>query len=85
MRWLTPLIQGYFGQVAGTLGQNISVVITLMSRRIHHRAGTRYNARGIDDLGYVGNQCETEQLLLVDNKFLFSHVQVRGSVPVFWE
>ena len=56
-----------------------------MSRRMHHRAGTRYNARGIDDLGYVGNQCETEQILVVDGKFFLSHVQVRGSVPVFWE
>jgi hypothetical protein len=31
-----------------------------MSRRCHLRAGTRYNARGIDDFGYVGNQVETE-------------------------
>jgi hypothetical protein len=32
----------------------------LIARKIHHRTGTRYNARGIDDLGYVGNQCEKE-------------------------
>ena len=63
----------------------MNVVLTLMSRRMHHRAGTRYNARGIDDLGFVGNQCETEQIMVVDGKFFLSHVQVRGSVPVFWE
>lgn len=27
----------------------------LISRRMHIRGGTRYNARGIDDKGYVGN------------------------------
>jgi synaptojanin len=58
--------------------------ITLISRRVHHRAGTRYNARGIDELGYVGNQCEKEQILILQD-FMISHTQVCGSVPVFWE
>ena len=58
-RWLTPLIQGYFGQVSGRMG-GCNITITLMSRRMHHNTGTRYNARGINDKGYVGNQCETE-------------------------
>lgn len=83
-KWFTPLIQGYFGQASGLIGK-VSVVLTLMSRRCHLRAGTRYNARGIDDFGYVGNQVETEQILICDSKFLLSHVQIRGSVPIFWE
>ena len=58
-RWLTPLIQGYFGQVSGKMG-GCNIQLTLMSRRMHHNTGTRYNARGINDKGYVGNQCETE-------------------------
>ena len=29
--------------------------MALISRRMHIRGGTRYNARGIDDQGYVGN------------------------------
>ena len=58
-KWFTPLIQGYFGQAYGQI-EKCNVSIALISRRIHHRAGTRYNARGIDDLGYVGNQCEKE-------------------------
>lgn len=49
------------------------------------RAGTRYNARGIDDKGNVANTCETEQITVVYDKFLISHTQFRGSVPVFWE
>ena len=48
-------------------------------------AGTRYNARGINDEGYVANFCETEQIIVIDGRFLISHVQIRGSVPVFWQ
>lgn len=62
-----------------------TVTIGLISRRIHHRAGTRYNARGIDDLGFVGNQVEKEQILISEGKFLISHTQISGSLPVFWE
>lgn len=58
-KWFTPLIQGYFGQETGQM-QNCNVSITLIARRVHHRTGTRYNARGIDDKGFVGNQCEKE-------------------------
>lgn len=83
-KWFTPLIQGYFGQAYGRI-ERVDVAIVLLSRKIHHRAGTRYNARGIDDLGYVGNQCEKEQILIVEDKFLLSHVQISGSLPVFWE
>lgn len=63
----------------------MEVELTLLSRRCHFRTGTRYNARGIDDLGYVGNQVETEQIFVCEGKFLISHVQVRGSAPIFWE
>ena len=52
---------------------------------MHHRAGTRYNARGIDDLGFVGNQVEKEQIIMLPDKHLMSHVQISGSVPVYWE
>lgn len=52
---------------------------------MHKRAGTRYNARGIDDAGYVGNHVEKEQILTVNDTKTLSHVQVCGSVPIFWE
>ena len=48
-------------------------------------AGTRYNARGVDEEGNAANFVETE--MIVECPFintLYSHVQVRGSVPVFW-
>ena len=72
-RWFTPLIQGYFSQVSGNLG-DAPIKMTLISRRMHLRTGTRYNARGIDDKGNVANTCETEQIVEVYERFLLSHV-----------
>ena len=57
----------------------------MISRRMWNGAGTRYNARGINDQGYVANFCETEQIMVVGGRYFISHVQIRGSVPVFWE
>jgi hypothetical protein len=37
-------------------------------------AGTRFNARGLDDNGNVANFVETELVINYDNsKFIFSH------------
>ncbi len=46
-------------------------------------AGTRFLARGLDDQGNVANYVETEQIITYENH-LFSFVQIRGSVPLFW-
>lgn len=51
---------------------------------MHLRGGTRYNARGIDDNGNVGNFVETEQIIKMAN-LVFSYIIIRGSVPIFWE
>ena len=56
----------------------------LISRLGGGRAGTRYHTRGLDDLGNTANFVETEQLLLTDTA-TSSFLQVRGSVPLFWE
>ena len=56
----------------------------LITRRSCKKAGTRYNSRGIDDEGNVANFAETEQIVFIKD-CCFSHVQIRGSVPVFWE
>ena len=39
---------------------------------------------GIDDDGNVANYCESEQLIYYQN-LCCSHLQIRGSVPVFWQ
>lgn len=59
--------------------------LTLISRLSCRRAGTRFNARGIDDDGNVANFVETETLFWTPSGLCFSYVQVRGSVPLFWE
>ncbi|KAH8815390.1 SacI homology domain-containing protein [Xylogone sp. PMI_703] len=75
--------------------------LTLISRLSCRRAGTRFNSRGIDDDGNVANFVETETMYWSPSNtaqytgdpnspekvlgICFSFVQVRGSVPVFWE
>jgi hypothetical protein len=59
--------------------------LTIVSRLSCLRAGTRFNARGMDDDGNVANFVETETVLWSASGTCFSYVQVRGSVPIFWE
>jgi len=59
--------------------------LTLISRLSCRRAGTRFNARGIDDDGNVANFVETETVFWSPSGVCFSYAQIRGSVPVFWE
>ncbi|CAK7205507.1 Inositol-1,4,5-trisphosphate 5-phosphatase 1 [Sporothrix eucalyptigena] len=59
--------------------------LTVISRLSCRRAGTRFNSRGIDDDGNVANFVETETIYWSPSGVVFSYVQVRGSVPVFWE
>jgi hypothetical protein len=58
--------------------------LTIVSRLSCLRAGTRFNARGMDDDGNVANFVETETVFWSSTR-CFSYVQVRGSVPIFWE
>ena len=43
---------------------NKDVVLALISRRRHKMAGTRFNARGLDDDGNVANFVETEHIMI---------------------
>ncbi len=57
----------------------------LISRRRFEMAGTSFNARGVDEDGNTANFVETEMIVEYPALQLFySHVQVRGSVPIFW-
>lgn len=67
-------------KVAGQLAR-----LSLISRLSCRRAGTRFNARGVDDDGNVANFVETETILWDPSGVCFSYVQCRGSVPLFWE
>ncbi|CZT08868.1 hypothetical protein WAI453_006048 [Rhynchosporium graminicola] len=63
-------------------------LLTLISRRSVKRAGLRYLRRGIDEEGFTANSVETEQILsdpLWDSgKKLYSFLQLRGSIPVYF-
>lgn len=78
-------IQGYVG-ISALPSQDSTgpAIVSLVSRLSWKRAGTRYNTRGIDDSGNVANFVESETLFH-QGGITFSHTQVRGSVPLFWE
>ncbi|EIN10872.1 inositol polyphosphate phosphatase [Punctularia strigosozonata HHB-11173 SS5] len=89
-QFLVLAIQGYVGvftvplPAPPTNGSPIIATLTLISRLGKKRAGTRFNTRGVDDDGNTANFVETETLFSTD-QHCFSYVQVRGSVPLFWE
>ena len=91
-RILTSAIRGFAHTVpvpaasspARFRNTGIPSTLTLIARLSCRRAGTRFNARGIDDDGNVANFVETETIFCTDT-LCFSYVQCRGSVPVFWE
>ncbi|EYB85451.1 hypothetical protein Y032_0297g1716 [Ancylostoma ceylanicum] len=58
--------------------------VAILSRLSCERVGTRFNVRGANSLGCVANFVETEQVISFDESEC-SLVQIRGSVPLFWE
>lgn len=80
---LTPVIRGHASSTKCRVGLTPGIM-TLISRLSCRRAGTRFNARGIDDEGNVANFVETETIIATD-EWVFSFTQIRGSVPLFWE
>ncbi|RDB20113.1 Inositol-1,4,5-trisphosphate 5-phosphatase 1 [Hypsizygus marmoreus] len=83
-------IQGYVGVFTMALpapptdGAPAIATLSLISRLGWKRAGTRFNTRGVDDDGNTANFVETETVFSTDQHCV-SYVQVRGSVPLFWE
>lgn len=83
---LVPVIQGFVDSRPFPLSSSRDDVgqLALISRLSCKRAGARFRTRGIDDDGNVANFVETETLMTVSG-ITVSYVQVRGSVPVFWQ
>lgn len=81
---MIPCIQGYVGQVPIQVGGQ-PLNLTLISRLSCLRAGTRLLSRGVDDDGNVSNHVETEMIITTKDGKQSSFVQMRGSVPLFWE
>ncbi|KAH8490145.1 hypothetical protein H0E87_022604 [Populus deltoides] len=86
--WTIALVHGNFKQIRLSIfGRGFSV--SLVSRRSRHFAGPRYLKRGVNDMGRVANDVETEQIVLDEdagccNGKMSSVVQMRGSIPLFW-
>ncbi|KAH6581761.1 hypothetical protein BASA60_002254 [Batrachochytrium salamandrivorans] len=80
---LLVIIQGFFG-LDNVVSKSGKWQLGIISRLGCNRAGTRFNARGINDDGHVSNFVETE-FLMINAKYKTSFLQIRGSVPVFWE
>ena len=55
----------------------------VITRRSCLRAGTRYNTRGVDIEGNVGNFNETEQIVIDSQGNTTSYIQTRGFVFFF--
>jgi hypothetical protein len=56
----------------------------MINRRSSYMSGTRFHCRGIDRFSNASNFVETEEIVKYSN-MIFSHVSIRGSVPVFWK
>ena len=82
--FVTPIICGFIKMFDYEIDKK-KLQFILITRRSQNYAGTRYNTRGINDDGNVGNFCESEQILIYDNTIMCSFCQLRGSVPIFFE
>lgn len=95
--WCLPIIHGFIDQSAiDVFGRRL--YITVIARRSRFFAGARFLKRGANDLGYVANDVETEQIVsevlttsfhapgprLYANPTYTSYVQHRGSIPLYW-
>ncbi|CAE7833785.1 Inpp5f, partial [Symbiodinium necroappetens] len=87
-RWFTPVMQGFVQQQElKTLQTPQPLRLLLVARRSRWHAGTRYNARGLDDDSEAANWVESEMLVRRPggSEHWLALTQVRGSAPVHWE
>ncbi|PNS18640.1 Polyphosphoinositide phosphatase [Sphaceloma murrayae] len=95
--WCLPITHGFIDQsTINVFGR--SIYVTIIGRRSRFFAGARFLKRGTNDLGYVANDVETEQIVsemlttsfhapgprLFSNPTYTSYVHHRGSIPLYW-
>lgn len=81
--WLLKVICGVV-EIRTAYATEKKAKACLISRLSCERTGTRFCVQGTDDDGHVSNFVETEQVIYLDDA-VSSFVQIRGSVPLFWE
>lgn len=79
--WIMPIMNGFVQSTTCRISGH-AIDLLLISRVSCLRAGTRFNARGVNDDGNVANFVETEQILFCGKKFS-SFVQTRVSSSSF--
>ncbi|XP_042745783.1 synaptojanin-2 isoform X2 [Lagopus leucura] len=82
--WLLKVICGVV-DIRTVYASHKKAKACLISRISCERAAAaRFHIRGLNDDGHVSNFVETEQTIYLDDD-VSSFVQIRGSVPLFWE
>lgn len=86
-QWLLKMVCGFIEirRVYG-VGEGRMFQAALFARLSSERVGTRFQCRGVNDSGQCANFVECEQVVFAsdpDEEFAF--IQLRGSVPVFFE
>jgi hypothetical protein len=95
--WCLPIIHGYVDQSKMSVYGRV-VYVSIIARRSRFFAGARFLKRGANDLGFVANDVETEQIVseqtttsfhsagpeLHANPSYTSYIQHRGSIPLYW-
>ncbi|NXW89800.1 SYNJ2 protein, partial [Alopecoenas beccarii] len=81
--WLLKVICGVV-DIRTVYASHKKAKACLISRISCERTGARFHIRGVNDDGHVSNFVETEQTIYLDDD-VSSFVQIRGSVPLFWE
>ncbi|ETW00541.1 hypothetical protein H310_07129 [Aphanomyces invadans] len=86
-RWIVPVINGFVKVVKGVMmtSNTAPVDFFFFTRRSWHRVGTRFNVRGVDKDGHCANFAETEMMVRKGDGGLCSYVQIRGSIPLYWD
>ncbi|KAJ0400082.1 hypothetical protein P43SY_003937 [Pythium insidiosum] len=83
--WIIPVISGFVKVLKKCEVSGLRCDLLFFTRRSCRRVGTRFNVRGIDKDGSVANFAETEMLVVKPNRSICSYVQIRGSIPLYWD
>ncbi|GAB9462782.1 hypothetical protein Gpo141_00000265 [Globisporangium polare] len=83
--WIIPVISGFVKVMKKCEINGMRCDLLFFTRRSWRRVGTRFNVRGVDKDGFVANFAETEMMLVKPNRSICSYVQIRGSIPLYWD
>lgn len=91
---IPPIINGFI-EIKKIEEYEKEFVYILVARKDNRRTGMRFLCRGADEHGNCANFVETEQIILIYDKYhtylgdvnyqAISHLQIRGSIPVRWK